>query len=221
MENNMIQMERPMHIAIAGNIGSGKTTLTSVLSKRYKWESHYEDADDNPYLIPFYANMSEWSFKLQVHFLNSRFEQVQAIRQSGKTCIQDRTVYEDYELFARNLYKSKLMTELDYNTYVGLFNNMSPFMSPPDLLICLRVPIPTLMQQIVKRAGEQPKRKHEADIDPDYVNNLNRQYYEWFDRYDKGRKIIIDVKGDFSDPEYQKIIFPIIEREILQLQMAA
>jgi deoxyadenosine/deoxycytidine kinase len=178
----------PLHIAIAGNIGAGKTTLTNLLAKTLKWEPHFEDVDDNPYLNDFYEDMQRWSFNLQIYFLNSRFEQITKIRQSGKTIIQDRTIYEDANIFAPNLHSMGLMTTRDFNNYQSLFNVMSKFVSPPDLLIYLRASVPTLVNQIGKRG-----RDYENSIRIDYLKRLNERYEAWISTYDLGKLLIIDV----------------------------
>lgn len=178
----------PLHIAIAGNIGAGKTTLTNLLAKNMKWEPHFEDVDDNPYLNDFYEDMQRWSFNLQIYFLNSRFEQVTKIRQSGKTIIQDRTIYEDANIFAPNLHAMGLMTTRDFNNYQSLFNVMSKFVSPPDLLIYLRASVPTLVHQIGKRG-----RDYENSIRIDYLKRLNERYEAWISTYELGKLLIIDV----------------------------
>ena len=177
-----------MHIAIAGNIGSGKTTLTSLLAKHYKWQPHYEDADDNPYLNDFYEDMQRWSFNLQVYFLNSRFGQVQDIRIGGKTVIQDRTIYEDAYIFAPNLHAMGLMTTRDFENYFSLFKLMESLIKAPDLLIYLRASVPTLVRQIQKRG-----REYENAIRLDYLKRLNERYEAWITSYDSGKFIVIDV----------------------------
>jgi deoxyadenosine/deoxycytidine kinase len=181
-----------MHIAIAGNIGAGKTTLTTLLAKHFKWQPHFEDADDNPYLNDFYEDMQRWSFNLQVYFLNSRFGQVQKIRNSGKTVIQDRTIYEDAYIFAPNLHAMGLMTTRDYNNYFALFKLMESFISPPDLLIYLRASVPTLVRQIEKRG-----REYENSINIEYLKRLNERYEAFISSYEEDHKdaklIIIDV----------------------------
>jgi len=183
-----------MHIAVAGNIGSGKTTLTSLLSNHYKWEAQYEDVDDNPYLNYFYDDMQRWSFNLQVYFLNSRFKQVLDIRKSGKTVIQDRTIYEDAYIFAPNLHSMGLMTTRDYNNYSALFSLMASLVSPPDLLIYLRASVPTLVSQIQKRG-----RDYENTIRLDYLTRLNERYEAWIANYNLGNLLVIDVNSlDFS-----------------------
>ncbi len=184
-----------MHIAITGNIGAGKTTLTKLLAKNYKWIAQYEDTDDNPYLDDFYYNMAEWSFNLQIYFLSSRFRQITEIRESKKNIIQDRTIYEDAYIFAANLHEMGLMQTRDFNNYLNLFNLMKDFIQPPDLLIYLRATIPTLVDQIQKRG-----REYEASISIDYLKRLNEKYEEWISGYKEGNLLIIDVDNiDFVD----------------------
>ena len=184
-----------MHIAIAGNIGSGKTTLTRLLSKHYNWEARYEDVDENPYLNDFYDDMQRWSFNLQIYFLNSRFNQVLEIRKSGKTVIQDRTIYEDASIFAPNLHAMGLMTSRDFNNYSSLFQLMSSLVKPPDLLIYLRATVPTLVSQIQKRG-----REYENSIRLDYLKRLNERYEAWITSYNLGNLLIVDVdKRNFID----------------------
>ena len=177
-----------MHIAIAGNIGSGKTTLTGLLAKHFGWEPHYEDVDTNPYLNSFYEDMQRWSFNLQVFFLNSRFRQVIEIRKSGKTVVQDRTIYEDAFIFAPNLHSMNLMSTRDFDNYLSLFNLMSAFIQPPDLLIYLRASVPTMVHQIQKRG-----REYESSIRLDYLKGLNDRYEEWIAGYKLGKLLIVDV----------------------------
>ncbi len=177
-----------MHIAIAGNIGAGKTTLTQLLAKHYKWEAQLEDVVDNPYLDDFYNQMERWSFNLQVYFLNSRFRQVLQIRKSGKDIIQDRTIYEDANIFAPNLHAMGLMTNRDFDNYSSLFNLMESLVEAPDLLIYLRSSIPNLVSQIHKRG-----RDYENSISIDYLSRLNERYEAWIHGYNKGRLLIIDV----------------------------
>ncbi len=177
-----------MHIAIAGNIGSGKTTLTGLLSKHYGWEAHYEDVDSNPYLNNFYEDMQRWSFNLQIYFLNSRFRQVVEIRNSGKTVIQDRTIYEDAYIFAPNLHSMGLMSSRDFSNYASLFELMSSFIKPPDLLIYLKASVPTLVSQIQKRG-----REYENSIRLDYLKRLNEAYEEWINGYKLGKILVVDV----------------------------
>jgi deoxyadenosine/deoxycytidine kinase len=177
-----------MHIAIAGNIGSGKTTLTGLLAKHFGWDPHYEDVDKNPYLNSFYEDMQRWSFNLQIYFLNSRFRQVIDIRNSGKTVIQDRTIYEDAYIFAPNLHSMNLMSTRDFDNYRSLFDLMGTFIQPPDLLIYLRASVPTLVNQIQKRG-----RDYENAIRLDYLKNLNEMYEEWIEGYKFGKLLIIDA----------------------------
>lgn len=177
-----------MHIAVAGNIGSGKTTLTTLLAKQFKWEPHYEDVNDNPYLNDFYDDMQRWSFNLQVYFLNSRFNQVLNIKKNPKTVIQDRTIYEDAYIFAPNLHAMGLMTTRDFQNYVQLFNLMSTFVSPPDLLVYLRGTVPALVKQIEKRG-----RPYENNIRIDYLKRLNERYEAWVQTYEHGKLLIIDI----------------------------
>jgi deoxyadenosine/deoxycytidine kinase len=200
-----------MHIAIAGNIGSGKTTLTELLSKHYKWEPHYEDVEENPYLDDFYNEMQRWSFNLQIYFLNSRFKQVIDIRQSGKNVIQDRTIYEDAFIFAPNLHAMGLLTSRDFNNYINLFNLMQDFLQPPDLLIYLRGSISTLVDQIQKRG-----RPYENNIRIDYLNRLNERYEAWINGYDKGKLLIVNVdQNKFPyEPEHLGEIIGKIDAEI-------
>lgn len=184
-----------MHIAIAGNIGSGKTTLTKLLSKHFGWNAHYEDVDTNPYLNSFYEDMQRWSFNLQVYFLNSRFRQVVQIRQGGKTVIQDRTIYEDAYIFAPNLHSMNLMSTRDFENYSSLFELMSSFIQPPDLLIYLKSSVPNLVNQIQKRG-----RDYEESIRIDYLKLLNERYEKWISKYESGKLLIIDVDDiDFQD----------------------
>jgi deoxyadenosine/deoxycytidine kinase len=184
-----------MHLAIAGNIGSGKTTLTSLLARNFQWEAHYEDADDNPYLNDFYDDMQRWSFNLQIYFLRKRLEQVVEIRKSGANVIQDRTIYEDAYIFAPNLHAMGLMTTRDFNNYMQMFELMSSFIQPPDLLIYLRASIPTLVNQIQKRG-----RDYENSIRLDYLKRLNERYEEWINSYNLGKLLIIDVDtNNFSE----------------------
>ncbi|MGQ1785376.1 MULTISPECIES: deoxynucleoside kinase [unclassified Saccharicrinis] len=177
-----------MHIAIAGNIGSGKTTLTTLLSKHYGWEAHYEEVDDNPYLADFYEDMQRWSFNLQVYFLNSRFSQVNDIRKKGKTVIQDRTIYEDAYIFAPNLYDMGLMSKRDFDNYASLFELMSSLVQAPDLLIYLRASVPKLVEQIQSRG-----RDYESGIRLDYLKRLNERYEAWVEQYTQGKLLIVNV----------------------------
>ena len=186
-----------MHIAVTGNIGAGKTTLTTMLAKHYGWSAQYEDVDHNPYLDDFYQDMSKWSFALQMYFLGSRFRQVKEIRESGKNIIQDRTIYEDAHIFAENLNEMNLLSDRDYSNYTALFNLMKSFVSAPDLLIYLKADISTLTKQIAKRG-----REYEAGISIDYLMRLNKKYEAWINSYKEGKLLIIDVNNlDFVERE--------------------
>lgn len=187
-----------MHIAVAGNIGAGKTTLTELLAKHYGWKPHFEDVDENPYLNDFYEDMQRWSFNLQIYFLNSRFNQVLDIQKSGETVIQDRTIYEDAEIFAPNLHAMGLMSTRDFQNYSSLFQLMSKLIKAPDLMIYLRASVPTLVNQIQMRG-----REYENSIRLDYLKQLNERYEAWVNRYKDGKLLIINVdKLDItSNPE--------------------
>jgi deoxyadenosine/deoxycytidine kinase len=179
-----------MHIAVAGNIGSGKTSLTELLAHHFGWEAHFEDVEDNPYLADFYEDMPRWSFNLQIYFLKSRFSSVQQIRKSGNTVIQDRTIYEDAYIFAPNLFDMGLMSRRDYENYESLFEVMSDMVQPPDLLIYLRASIPTLVDQIQMRG-----RDYENNIRLDYLKRLNERYEAWIEKYTRGKLLIIDANA--------------------------
>jgi deoxyadenosine/deoxycytidine kinase len=186
-----------MHIAVAGNIGSGKTTLTSLLSKHFGWDAHFEDVDDNPYLNDFYNDMQRWSFNLQIYFLNTRFNQILSFRRSGKTLVQDRTIYEDAYIFAPNLHAMGLMSTRDFENYFTLFNMLGSLVQPPDLVIYLRATVPTLVKQIQKRG-----RKYEDNIRLDYLRRLNERYEAWIESYKLGKMLIVDVDSyNFIDKQ--------------------
>jgi len=199
-----------MHVAIAGNIGAGKTTLTKLLAKHYNWEPQFEDVVDNPYLDDFYNKMERWSFNLQVYFLNSRFRQVLQIRESGQGTIQDRTIYEDAHIFAPNLHSMGLMTNRDFENYKTLFDLMESLVQGPDLLIYLRSSIPNLVGQIHKRG-----REYENTISIEYLSRLNERYEAWVHGY-KGKLLVIDVDAlNFVDnPEDLGSIIHKIDAEI-------
>ena len=203
--------ENSRHIAISGNIGSGKTTLTDLLAKHYKWEARFEDADDNPYLSDFYEDMQRWSFSLQVYFLNSRFNQVLDIRKSGNTVIQDRTIYEDAYIFAPNLHDMGLMPTRDFKNYRSLFKLMSSMVQPPDLLIYLRADVPKLVKQIQSRG-----RDYENTIRIDYLTRLNERYEAWVTEYDLGKLMILDVNDtDFAkNPKDMSTVIDKIDAEL-------
>ena len=200
-----------MHIAVAGNIGAGKTTLSELLAKHYKWTPHYEDVDENPYLNDFYNDMQRWSFNLQIYFLNSRFQQIIDIRKSGKTIIQDRTIYEDAEIFAPNLHSMGLMSTRDFNNYKTLFDLMVSLVKPPDLIIFLRATVPTLVNQIQKRG-----REYENSIRIDYLKQLNERYEKWISNYKIGKVLTINVDDlDFTtNPEDLRFIIDKIDAQI-------
>jgi deoxyadenosine/deoxycytidine kinase len=200
-----------MHIAIAGNIGSGKTTLTRLLSKHYGWIPQYEDVDYNPYLSDFYNDMQRWSFNLQIYFLNSRFKGVVEIAKSSLNVIQDRTIYEDARIFAPNLHSMGLMSSRDYENYTSLFNLMLSLVKPPDLLIYLKSSVPNLVNQIQKRG-----RDYEASIRLDYLQGLNELYDKWMDTYNDSKKLIINVDEiKFEDnPKDLSFIIDAIDSQI-------
>ncbi|MBN2669412.1 MAG: deoxynucleoside kinase [Bacteroidales bacterium] len=186
-----------MLIAVAGNIGSGKTTLTRLLANYYKWEPHFEDADSNPYINDFYEDMQRWSFNLQVSFLKERFQNMFEIRESGKDVILDRTIYEDAYIFAPNLHSMGLMPTRDFDNYFELFKLISSLIQAPDLLIYLRASVPTLVNQIQARG-----RKYEDSIRLDYLKRLNERYEAWIDKYNMGKLLIIDVdKTNFIEKQ--------------------
>jgi deoxyadenosine/deoxycytidine kinase len=183
------------HIAIAGNIGAGKTTLSEKLAKHYGWEVNYERADDNPYLSDFYNDMQRWSFNLQIFFLNSRYQQILNILSGDKTVVQDRTIYEDAQIFAPNLHEMGLMSTRDFENYTGLFETMTSQIQPPDLLIYLRASISTLVDHIHKRG-----REYEGNMSLDYLKRLNYRYENWIEGYKNGKLLIIDADDlDFSE----------------------
>ncbi|RLD42160.1 MAG: deoxynucleoside kinase [Bacteroidetes bacterium] len=199
-----------MHLAIAGNIGSGKTTLTRLMAKHLGWKPHFEDVDNNPYLHSFYEDMQRWSFNLQVYFLNSRFRQVVEIRKSGQNIIQDRTIYEDANIFAPNLHSMNLMSSRDFENYSALFELMSSFIEPPDLLIYLRASVSTLVEQIQTRG-----REYEESIRLDYLKLLNERYENWISSYTLGKLLIIDVDNlNFNKPEDLSIVIDKVNGEI-------
>ena len=203
-----------MHIAVAGNIGSGKTTLTGMLAKHYGWVALYESVEDNPYLASFYQDMQRWSFNIQIYFLNSRFRQVLDIRQRKKDVIQDRTIYEDAYIFAPNLHRMELMASRDFENYASLFELMKKFLQPPDLLIYLKADVETLISQILKRG-----RAYEGDISLSYLENLNKLYNNWIDSYDDGKLLVVDVnKLKFAEkPEDFGVIIEKIDTELYGL----
>lgn len=188
-------MKNIKHIAISGNIGSGKTTLAEKLARHYHWTPLFESVDHNPYLRDFYSDMTRWAFHLQIYFLNSRFNQVNQIRQSPKTIVQDRTIYEDAHIFAANLHASGHISHRDYQSYLDIFNSMIQFVEPPDLLIYLKADIPKLVHQIARR-----NRDFEYNIKLEYLKNLNEHYEKWIASYRHGRLLVVDVNNmDFVE----------------------
>jgi deoxyadenosine/deoxycytidine kinase len=200
-----------MHIAIVGNIGAGKTTLTEMLAKNYGWEPLYEAVDNNPYLEDFYSEMKRWSFNLQIYFLNSRYRQIIEIQKSGRNIIQDRTIYEDAYIFAENLHDMGLMTTRDYENYESMFNNITEFIKPPDLLVYLKASVPTLVNNIQRRG-----REYEIGIRIDYLSKLNEKYDKWIKNYKLGKLLVLDKDNlDFANnTEDMASIVEKIEREI-------
>jgi deoxyadenosine/deoxycytidine kinase len=200
-----------MHIAIAGNIGSGKTTLTRLLSKNYGWEPKYEEVENNPYLADFYNDMQRWSFNLQIFFLNQRFKSIVDIQSNGIPVVQDRTIYEDARIFAPNLHSMGLMSSRDFENYTSLFDLMLSLVKPPDLLIYLRSSIPNLVSQIQKRG-----RDYESGIRIDYLSGLNERYEAWVSDYKDGKLMIVDVdENKFEDrPEDLSIVINRIDAQL-------
>jgi len=202
------------HVTISGNIGAGKTALTEVLGEYYDWKAVYEEVEDNPYLNDFYDDMRRWSFNLQVFFLSKRFEQLQHIEEMDASVVQDRSIYEDAHIFARNLYEMGHMSARDYRNYTDLFSIMTSHLTPPSLLIYLRASVPTLVNQIQKRG-----RDFESTIRIDYLERLQGHYEEWIEAYDRGPKLIIDVDElDFVDePEDRRVVLNQIESRLFGL----
>ncbi len=200
-----------MQISVAGNIGSGKTTLTSLLAKHYGWESHFEDTEDNPYLNDFYEDMQRWSFNLQIYFLQNRFNKIMEFRESGKDVIMDRTIYEDAYIFAPNLHAMNLMSKRDFDNYIQLFDLMNSLVKAPDLLIYLRSSVPNLVNNIQKRG-----REYETSIRLDYLNRLNERYEAWISEYKEGKLLIIDVDNNHfnENPEHLGEVISKIDAEI-------
>ena len=193
----MAKSTKPKHIAVAGNIGAGKTTLTEALSKHYRWIAQFEDVANNPYLNNFYDDMLRWSFNLQIYFLNSRLKQLLEIERGTETIIQDRTIYEDANIFAPNLHDMGLMSKRDYDNYYAFFQTLKSMVKPPDLLIYLQASVPTLVGQIQKRG-----REYEENIRLDYLKKLNEYYKRWTESYKEGPLLIINVdKNNFAENE--------------------
>jgi deoxyadenosine/deoxycytidine kinase len=201
-------MSGKLFITIAGNIGTGKTTLTRMLADHYGWKPHFESVADNPYLKDFYADMARWSFPLQIYFLNHRYKTHREVGLGNGSAIQDRSIYEDSHIFARNLFESGKMEERDYRNYLDLYQEMIKLLPPPDLMIYLRKSLPRLVSQIKQRG-----RDYEQNIPPDYLACLNRYYEDWIGAYETGKLLIIDSDElDFvARPEH----FDLIARQIL------
>lgn len=197
------------YIAVAGNIGAGKSSLTGLLADNFGWEPHYESVDDNPYLSDFYEDMRRWSFNLQIYFLSSRFQHQKQMLSRNFDIIQDRTIYEDVEIFAKNLHNMNLMSDRDFKNYSNLFHQMSHYLRPPDLLIYLRAEVPTLVKQIQQRG-----RDYENTIRIDYLEKLNKLYEDWIDRYTHDKLIINTDNLDFvnSNEDLGKVIELIEQR---------
>ena len=210
----MSNIKKPKHVAIAGNIGAGKTTLTEMLSKHYKWIPQFEDVDQNPYLYDFYDDMPRWSFNLQIYFLNSRLNQLIEISKGTETVIQDRTIYEDAYIFAPNLHEMGLMSKRDFENYFDFFQNLKQMVNPPDLLIYLQASVPTLVGQIQKRG-----REYEENIRLDYLKKLNEFYNKWIEGYKEGPLLIINVdQNKFAEnTEYFGEIISKIDAELYGL----
>ena len=211
MENERTRDHK--YIAVAGNIGAGKSSLTTLLADNFNWEAFYESVDDNPYLSDFYEDMRRWSFNLQIYFLSSRFRNQKQMLESGKSLIQDRTIYEDVEIFAKNLHDMNLMSDRDFENYSALFHEMNSYLRPPDLLIYLRAQVPTLVQQIQQRG-----RNYENTIRIDYLERLNKLYEDWIDRYEH-EKLIIDTDNlDFvnNKEDFGKVL-ELVEQRLFGL----
>ena len=193
----LLSNSNSLFVVIAGNIGCGKTTLTKKLSDRLGWKPHFESVQDNPYLSDFYGNMDRWAFPLQVYFLNHRFNTHKEIEETGASCVQDRSIYEDANIFARALYDQGTLDERDYQNYRTLYDTMTPYLNPPTLMIFLRRSVPKLLERIKQRG-----RDYEQAIPVDYLTRLNKYYDEWYGRYDLGKSLIVDTDElDFLENE--------------------
>ncbi|MCS4168118.1 deoxynucleoside kinase [Sphingobacterium paramultivorum] len=203
-----------MHIAIVGNIGAGKTTLTEMLASHFKFEPQFEAVDNNPYLEDFYSDMKRWAFNLQIFFLNSRFRHIVKLQETGIDMIQDRTIYEDAYIFAENLYDMGLMSARDFENYSNIFQSIIHYIKPPDLLIYLKASVPTLVNNIQKRG-----RDYESAIRLDYLSKLNDKYDKWINNYKEGKVMILDKDNlDFTkNPEDLGGIIQKIEAELFGL----
>lgn len=208
-------MKNIKHIVISGNIGVGKTTLSEIISKKFNWELQLEEVKDNPYLDDFYKSMTDWSFHLQIFFLNSRFNQIQKISESNNIVIQDRSIYEDFEVFTKTLYDSGVLMDREFNNYKRLYNTILKYIEEPDLLIYLRnLNIDKIISNIEKRS-----RKFEKAIDKDYLKKLNLYYENWISKHPKDKVLTIDLsENDFiEDPKFLKKIYSMIEKKINEL----
>ena len=208
-------MKKINHIVISGNIGVGKTTLSEKISKKFNWELQLEEVKDNPYLDDFYKSMKDWSFHLQIFFLNSRFNQIQKISESNNVVIQDRSIYEDYEVFTKTLYDSGVLMEREFNNYKRLYNTILKYINEPDLLIYLRnLNINKIISNIDKRS-----RKFEKSIDKDYLKKLNIYYENWIKKHPQEKILTIDLSEDdfIEDPKFLKKIYSMIEKKINEL----
>ncbi len=208
-------MKKINHIVISGNIGVGKTTLSEKISKKFNWELQLEEVKDNPYLDDFYKSMKDWSFHLQIFFLNSRFNQIQKISESNNVVIQDRSIYEDYEVFTKTLYDSGVLMEREFNNYKRLYNTILKYINEPDLLIYLRnLNIDKIISNIDKRS-----RKFEKSIDKEYLKKLNMYYENWIKKHPQEKILTIDLSEDdfIEDPKFLKKIYSMIEKKINEL----
>ena len=197
MAKKQVDKKQIKHIAIAGNIGAGKTTLAKILSKSFGWIPHFEDVENNPYLNDFYEDMPRWSFNLQIYFLNSRFRTIIEIQKGEEVVIQDRTIHEDAMIFAPNLHSMGLMSTRDFENYTKLYETISSLIRPPDLLIYLKATVPTLVNQIQKRG-----REYEDNLRLDYLRRLNEYYEKWTTNYKEGRLLVVDVDQiNFAEDE--------------------
>jgi deoxyadenosine/deoxycytidine kinase len=205
------KQNRLKYVAIAGNIGAGKTTLCSLLGKHFDWDVHFESTEDNPYLSDFYTDMKRWAFNLQIYFLNNRYGQILEILNGDRTVVQDRTIYEDAYIFAPNLHHMGLMSKRDFDNYQNLFRTMSSQIQPPDLLIYLRAGIPTLVDHIQSRG-----REYEGSMSLDYLKKLNERYENWIHSYTDGRLLIINADEiDFAnDPEGLGRVLNLVQAEL-------
>ena len=206
-------MKNIKHIVISGNIGVGKTTLSEIISKKFNWELQLEEVKDNPYLDDFYKSMNDWSFHLQIFFLNSRFNQIQKISESNNIVIQDRSIYEDYEVFTKTLYDSGVLMEREFNNYKRLYNTILKYINEPDLLIYLRnLNIDKIISNIDKRS-----RKFEKSIDKEYLKKLNIYYENWIKKHPQEKILTIDLSEDdfIEDPKFLKKIYSMIEKKLM------